>query len=405
MSMKTIIQRPGRTARGALLMGFSFILLSCAGPQGRTGISPPAQGAPPAGLAPEQTPQFVCFSSDDNGFSGLSGSGSSGGLHYITELFGGRKNPAGSGSARTFDGAPIHYTFFVNTYYITPAGKENPVYVKRSWKEAIDRGHEIGVHTHSHPHGRDFSVAQWEEEIQRSIDFLTRPWDAAETPEHPNPSSGLGLSRAELRGFRAPFIEPSDNGMRAVSRMGFVYDSSLEEGILTGPDRVEFPWPYRLDPGRRANQPPIGSYPGLWEIPLYNFIVPPDSECPRYGIPAGLRDNLKKVQNYFDPRNGEITGADWNLWEEFSLTPREFVATLKYTLDRHLQDNRCPMTVALHSELYTEKRAEKDAPGVNITARRAALEEFLDYALGKPQVRVINHRELLDWLRRPAPLR
>lgn len=151
------------------------------------------------------------------------------------------------------------------------------------------------------------------------------------------------------------------------------------------------------------NKPPISRYPGLWEVPLYNFIAPPDDACARIGIPAGLRDRLKKVNDYFDTAKGEITGMDWNLWNEFNMTPAEFVATLKYSLDRHLAGSRCPMTVGIHSELYTGHGGAKGG-GSNITERAAALEEFFAYALGKPEVRLVNTRELLAWLRDPVPL-
>lgn len=386
-------------ALGLVLMAAA---VSCVGPQPGRAPALAIQGAPPTALAGREIPQFVVFASDDNGFSGLPGSGSEGGLDYVTRLFASRRNPAGSGDRRTFDGSPLHYSFFVNTRFITSEGKENPVYVKRAWKAAVDAGHEVGVHTHSHPHGRPFTVAQWEAEIDKCVDLLTRPWDPDETPEHPNPASGLGVSRADLLGFRAPFIEPSDNGMAAAHRRGFVYDSSIEEGTRGGPDG-DFPWPYLLDLGRPDNKPPISRYAGLWEIPLYNFIAPPDEACERYGVPPGLRDKLKKVNDYFDTANGEITGMDWNLWNEFHMTPAEFVATLKYTLDRHLAGNRCPFTVGIHSEIYTVHEGAK-GEAADVAERRAALEAFFAYALGKPEVRLVDDRELLGWLRAPVPL-
>jgi hypothetical protein len=240
--------------------------------------------------------------------------------------------------------------------------------------------------------------------MRRSIEILTRPWDPAEIPDRPNPASGIGVPRSALSGFRAPFLESSDNGMAAAFRLGFVYDSSIEEGPELGPHRGDFVWPYALDQGIPDNDPPIGRYSGFWEMPIVNFVVPPDEECPRYGVPAGMRAAMKERQSYFDPANGEITGMDWNLWNEFLMSPAEFAATLEYTLDLHLARNRSPMTVGLHSEIYTIKNGGKSDSAV-ILARRAALETFLDYALGKPDVRLVNHRELLDWIRNPVPLR
>ncbi len=379
------------------------------------------QGQGPADIPVSAIPQFVCISSDDNGFSGLVGSGSEGGLHFLTELFASLRNPAGAGDVRSFDGRPPHYTFFVNTRYASPddgggqaaapagsrGGRENPVFVKRAWREAVEQGHEVGVHTHTHPHGRSFTVREWEDEMRRSIDVLVRSWDPHETPERPNPGSGIGVSRASVIGFRAPFLEPSDNSMAAAFRLGFVYDASIEDGPGLGPHKGEFAWPFTFDQGLPENVPPIGRYPGFWEIPIGNFVVPPDAACARYGVAEGLRDRLKKVQGYFDPANGEITGSDWNLWNEFHVTPAEFLAILEYTLDLHLAGNRAPMAVALHSAIYTVKADEPpDSPlRADVEARRAALRDFLAYALAKPEVRLTNGRELLGWLRRPARLR
>jgi hypothetical protein len=397
-------------SRLAAIMFFSLLAVSCAcmGPAPRSQPASPPAVQPPAGLLPGQVPQFVVFGSDDNGFSGLEGSGAGGGLHFLTELFSGRRNPPGCGNPLTFDAAPLHFSFYVNTYYIAAAPpeksayegeRENPVFVKRAWKEALDSGHEIGAHTHSHPHGKEFNPRRWQEEIQLCIAILGRPYVADDSKNQ----SGLGIDRAHLAGFRTPFLEYSDDTLTAVQQLGFLYDCSLEEGTQAGQDGGNFFWPYRLDNGSPGNTPLIGPHPGLWEIPVYVFIVPPDSECERYGVPAGLRSTLQQRQNYFDPVAGKITGMDWNLWCEFAMTPAEFLATLKYTLDLRLSGNRCPLTVGLHSELYSDKQ---DTKGLNATVaeRRAALQEFFAHIQQVPQVRVASHIELLRWLQRPEPL-
>jgi hypothetical protein len=36
--------------------------------------------------------------------------------------------------------------------------------------------------------------------------------------------------------------------------------------------------------------------------------------------------------------------------------------------------------------------------------RRAALETFLEYALGKPEVRIVSAKKVLAWLRQPVAL-
>lgn len=343
----------------------------------------------PGNLRPGQVPLFVVFGSDDNGYSGLPGSGGEGGVNFLTELF---------MSRRGRDGRSLHYSLYVNTIYITPEGNEDPALVKRSWLDAIERGNEIGVHTHSHPHGREFSVQQWEDEIRACVDWLTKP-------------EGLGVSREQLIGFRTPFIEYGDNTFTAVSNTEFVYDCSIEEGVQNDEDGRNFIWPYLLDHGSPGNSatykqqelPLVTSHPGLWEIPAYVFIVPPDPLCEAYGVPPGLRAKLKQKNDYFEIDQGKITGFDWNLWFEYGMTGAEFLATLKYTLDLRLQGNRAPMTVGVHSDIYADKNPEQP-PGATVKERRQALSEFLDYALSKPEVRIVNTRELLAWLKSPAPI-
>ena len=372
----------GRFVRGTLspiLAVFLLILIACAG---RFRVA--EMQKPPGQLITDQVPQFIVIGNDDVGYSGLDGNG---GLHYLTELFASRKNP---------DGSPIHYSFYVNTIYITPRGKEDPERVKQAWKAAIDAGHEIGVHTHSHPHGREFSVKQWEQEMQLCIDHLTRD---------------LGVPRSELIGFRTPFIEYNDNTLTAAKNKGFVYDCSVEEGFQEDQDGRNFVWPYQLDQGSPGNAatyktqgiPRVKKHKGLWELPAYAFIVPPDQLCEKYGVQPGLRSRLKERTDYFDAEQGKITGFDWNLWYEFGMDKAEFLATLKYTLDLRLEGNRAPYLLGTHSDIYADRNPEKP-PQTTPQERRDALLEFVDYALTKPEVRFVSARELLAWMHSPKPL-
>jgi len=132
--------------------------------------------------------------------------------------------------------------------------------------------------------------------------------------------------------------------------------------------------------------------------------VPPDEACERLGVPRGLRAELKKRKDYFDVEAGKVTGMDWNLWCEFSMTPAEFLATVNYTLELRLQGNRCPLTVGLHSELYSDRQLAGECR-TSVPERRAALAQLVDSMLRRDELRVVSSRELLDWLRRPTALR
>lgn len=354
---------------------------------------------PPGGINVSETPMFVSFGADDNPYSGMEGSGGGGGMHFLTELFGSKRNP-GSGDSRNFDGAIPHYSFYVNTRYIvSESAEDDPALLAQSWKEAVEQGHEIAVHTHSHPHGRDFSVDQWQREIRLCLNHLTD-------------DASLRIPREKITGFRTPFLEYGDNTLTAVQRAGgFDYDCSIEEGFQPEADGTNFVWPYKLDHGSPGNSatyerleiPFIREHPGLWELPVYAFIVPPDSLCEKYGVAPGLRARMKERNDYFETDQGKITGMDWNLWYEFGMDKAEFLATLKYTLDRRLEGNRCPMMVGIHSAIYADKSPE-NPPGATVEERKDALRQFLDYALSKPEVRVVDAQELLAWLHSPAPL-
>lgn len=366
--------------------------------------------SPPRLLNVTQVPQFLSFGFDDNGFSGLDNSGGTGGVRFVIDLFASRYNPPGKGNQPTYDGSKIHFSMYGATTYLDENEKENPVFVKRAWREALLEGNEIGVHTHQHKHGDQLSVQEWESEIQKCIDWLTRPFDPDESSTAPDPTKGIGLHHAEIYGFRTPYLEYNDNTFKAVFHRGFLYDCSIEEGFQDDQDGTNFFWPYTLDNGSPGDKisslehqrKPISEYPGLWEIPGYAVIVPPDSLCEEYGVEPGFRRKMKKVQDYFDEESGKITGFDWNLWIEFGMTGAEFLATLKYTLDLRLKGNRCPMTFGTHSDIYSSKFP--DLLNSSVEERQRALKEFMDYALTIPEVRIVSAKELLDWMRDPHSL-
>jgi peptidoglycan/xylan/chitin deacetylase (PgdA/CDA1 family) len=351
-----------------------------------------ASSAPPAGLAVERVPQFVLFSFDDNGISGRNDSSTDGGLAFVTNLFDGRTNPAGSGNRRTYDGEAATFSFYVVTRYIAEPDVDAPEHVKRQWRASVDAGHEIGLHTHSHPHAAAFTADEWQREIDLCRSWLTRPFDGERAADG---DVGIGMAAEELVGFRAPYLEHGPALFPALRRAGLAYDSSIEEGFSEGFDGTNLVWPYRI--ATSAEDPAAE----LWEIPAYVLIVPPDSECERYGVAPGLRDRLAEVQDYFDPQDGKITGFDWNLWVDFGMTRNEVVATVTYSLDQRLAGNRAPLSIGAHSDIYSSRYP---SDGLNATAeeRQMALAEILDYALSKAEVRVVSARQILEWVRAPV---
>lgn len=368
---------------------------------------------PPAGLKPAEVPLFVAFSSDDNGKSGAAGSGTNGGLTFLLDLMASKTNPAGRGNPRTFDGTPTLASLYNAGFYAVRGQWENPVYTKKTWRKAVEAGHEVGNHTFNHFNGNkeNFTPAQWEAEIRLCNDYLTRPWSAAEAPDKLDEAVGPGVKAADIVGFRTPFLGYNDNVFKALKAAGFAYDCSIMEGHEPDQDGTDSFWPFTLDEGSPSDKvtaadhgrAPVGSHPGLWELPTYAILLPPDELCARYGVPAGFRAKMKRLHPYFDEAGGKIPGLDWTLWSEYEMSRAEFVAAFRYTFDQKRQGNRSPMIFCIHSDIYAE---DYDDPMPNATAqdRREALKDCYDYVLTFPETRVTTMKDILAWMLNPAAL-
>ncbi len=334
-------------------------------------------------------------------------------MSWSTGFLRGLVNPAGKGNTGTFDGTPVRVSYYLTSTYISTWVSESPTFVKRAWRQALEDGHEIGNHTERHEHGAQFKLDEWSTEIATANDWLTKPFDAEESEGTPDASKGIGADREQLFGFRTPFLEYNDATLQAVLDAGLLYDCSIEEGWHWEQDGTNYNWPYTLDNGSPGHELlvewdetgaklPITPKPGLWEMPVYPLIVPPDSAAADYGVAPGLRAKIQAVISWFDIDGGKITGFDYNLWVSAALTKAEFLATLKYSFDVRLEGNRAPFMFGAHTDYYSDKYT---APQ-NSTAqeRREAIEEFVTYVLTKPEVRVVSTKQILDWIRTPVAL-
>ena len=319
-----------------------------------------------------KTPLFVAFGFDDNGISGFANSGdvgATGGMTFVLDML---------KSHRDLQGNPLKASFFLASNYILQNNVDDPFLVKQTWQRAYEEGHEIGNHTRTHSHGNGFTVDKWKAEMKACNNDLTSSF------------VGIGISKDNIVGFRTPFLEYNDAAFEAAQSLGFVYDCSIEEGFLPNQDGTNFPWPYVLS-SRGLD---------LWELPVYAVIVPPDEECKKYGVEPGMRAKMKERQDYFDVCDGKITGFDYNLWVLFKMTKAEFVATLKYSLDLRLKGNRAPFMLGGHTDIYSSAYLG-EIPNATASERQDALNDFLDHALGKPEVQVVSFKNVLDWVRNP----
>lgn len=330
---------------------------------------------PPAGLTADEVPQFVVFGFDDN-YSPAA-------VEWLINFLAAKNNNEGNGSTATYDGETPKVTFY-HTGIAMWGEMQHAM-----WKKAEDAGHETANHTLSHGDGAAYTLEQWNAEIKGQTDKLI-----AALPD------GMGSADSKIMGLRGPYLNYNSDTFRALKEQNMIYDATIQEGFHWAEDGRNFYWPYTLDNGSPGHdtlvmygvRQPIDNAPGVWEVPIYALIAPPDDKCVEYGIEPGLRAKCATQIPWFDTASGKITGFDYNLIHEYAMTPDEFLATLKYTFDLRLEGNKAPFTFGGHSHFY-------DDPGY-----KAALGAFIDYVLTKPEVRIVTPLQLIEWMRNPAAL-
>ncbi|WP_105901041.1 polysaccharide deacetylase family protein [Vibrio gangliei] len=363
-------------------------------------IAPSQQ--PPAGIAINNAPQFVAIAFDDNTLVD--------GQKWVLEQWGQRQNPSGTHNPATYDGTAIHTTFFntCEAILINPEQENNAGHVKETWYQASLLGHEMANHTLNHLHGLEFSYQQWQEQIGECQKTMNQPFTQVD-PEFPNDNEGID---AHAVGFRAPYLEYNDTMLQYLQAQGFKYDASIVEGYDPAHHGGNQYWPYTLNDGSPGAdlstswgiKPPISQHAGLWEIPVYAFIVPDDETAKQYGIHHSIRDKIAAEMSWFDVQSGKIESGDYNLFYMAKLSGPEVLAIMKYNLDLRLAGNRAPLTFLGHSTQYDDNFDLWVPTESTAAERRKAIEDFLDYALSKPDVRIVSHIELVNWLENPTAL-
>ena len=348
--------------------------------------------SPPGGLAVSQVPQFVAVTFDDNFQID--------GFNWAINFLGPLHNPAGTNNAATYDNTSVRTSFYHNSTYLSG--------MQSAWQTAFNAGHELDDHTVDHPDGIGFTQSQWATEIHNCRTAL---------------ANAMGTTVSNIIGFRAPYLHYNDSTFSALlaESPAFTYDTSIMGCWATAAGPTSCPWPYTMDSGSPdadavfskwsgRNVVSVGPHAGLWEMPVSVVFVPPDSVATQYGFPTGFRQRVQNLiggaqnPNFFEQSTGKMVGMDITMVLDAKMSKAEALATLKYTLDQRLAGNRAPMIFVGHTHVY-EAGWNVNAPNVSdLTQRRGIIQDFVNYALSKPDVRIRPVADILTWMKTPVPL-
>ena len=368
-------------------------LITCAAfSQKITNLAPDT--LPPASLPIKNTPQFIFIGSDDQN--------SLAGLENILNMLKDYKNPQGIGQKATFDGEPVRFSFFSLTT------RKNPAWMGLH-QRAFNEGHELGLHTHSHPYisSKQEAIDQYSRNLNEFTEVIIS--DTGDTIS--------AFDASIFKGARSPYLYVSDWVFDAIDALNLRYECSLEEGMDTtiiSPNG--FVWPYTVDGGASSGwiylsdvmksvPNRLSSHPGKWEIPAYPLFFIPDSLKEKYGITRPQYDENRYNNEIFIKHSGrgelgvspdgkKMSGLDNDAWSIQNWTGDEFAMTLLYNLEMRLAGNRVPLAFGIHSNYYTDEYPD----------RLSGLKKFIDIALTFPEVRFVTGSQLIDWMENPVGL-
>ncbi|KAF9236840.1 hypothetical protein BU15DRAFT_88965 [Melanogaster broomeanus] len=291
---------------------------------------------PPGGLSPSEVPQFIVYSADDAVQSYT--------LDSVNQFLAHRTNP---------NGCPIKMTYFTSLSYTNYT-------LVTDWYVA---GNEIADHTMTHVGSPPA------EEINGNLIAL-------------NALAGIPLDA--IKGFRAPFLNYTNETFHLLAAAEFTYDSSTASSIPVTDPATDAYWPYTLDYGLANDclsvdgickgQPQI---PGLWEIPMYAFF-----------------DDLGvNGPHLMDPWLDAANGAS-------SVNDAATLAYMKSTFTAHYNGNRQPVGLYTHPIHLSTTYPGVDPPLSTIQM----INEYLDWIQEQQDVWIVSNEQLLAWVQNPVPV-
>ncbi|XP_014664158.1 PREDICTED: uncharacterized protein LOC106806660 [Priapulus caudatus] len=288
----------------------------------------------PGGLLPTEVPQLVMLTwesairlEDYN--------------HLLQQVFKKVNNQRKRIRRENPNGCPMVGTFFINHQFNDYAATQ----------DLYHDGHEIAAMSISHVP----DVSNYWQELDENM-WAREIADQKQMFEHLS-----FVPESSVVGMRAPYLQLGGNRQFSMLQdNGFRYDMSWPTQQMEPPL-----WPYTLE--YRSTQEcvvapcPTASFPGLWEVPMVDWLDTNDTVC------------------------NNVDGCYFPLSKEESLT------LLRSNFRRHYETNRAPFPLNLRARWFYEAH-------YNIEA----LTEFLDELEALPDVYLVTVSQTLDWIMNPS---
>lgn len=329
------------------------------GPQATATVTATATPVPadkPRALAPGETPpQFVVFSWDG------------GGNPLLQQRF-----------RRIMQQYNGHMTVFLTGIYFLPrelrteykppgrpAGASDISFARSeesargiisSIFEAYHEGHEIGTHFNGHFCGKggvsSWSPTMWGQEIDEALRLVTNYKDITGISDLPDVPFDYVK---EMQGSRTPCLEGQKNLLIEADKRGWRYDSSGVGDIV---------WPQKFD-----NH-------DMWNIPMQQ--VP-------------WKDGKTILSMDYNYMVAQTKGNPKGPVDQFPRFRQEVRDSLIAGIDQAYHGNRAPIIIGNHFNTWNG--------GVYMDA----VDDVMNYAGSKEDVRLVSFEELVDWLEAQDP--
>lgn len=228
-----------------------------------------------------------------------------------------------------------------------------------NYKEAYERGHEIGTHFLGHwcePNDgavNSWGTAEWQSEFAQDVGFMDN-WAANNGITNPDP---LPFNHSVIQGARTPCLEGQRDVMYPIfAENGFTYDAS-NPGALQWPVKNEY---------------------GLWDFPLQTMKV------------VGYdRSNLSMDYNFLCAQNDCQQEADQATCDRIEQSTYD---SLMAATDALYNGNRAPFFFGNHFNTW-----------VCGAYQNAITRYVIDAAAMYPDLKFVSNAQLVKWLEAQDP--